>query len=181
MAPVRHPCYHSGYQAILPLSSLYDSPCIHTTDSLNHTQNLTVEGTGDPGNCVVALRSLFNFSSCKGQKDCAFNGIYQPPVHGQFYVSMASQILASFWSPRGHKDRLNRRCPGWLLGTSVPMGTPDCHTAALPQACTAFSTSPGIFQLLLHLPFPEPHVQAITEHCQRHCLEVLSETLETGG
>nr|AAH31143.2 Entpd8 protein [Mus musculus] len=86
VAPVRHPCYHSGYQAILPLSSLYDSPCIHTTDSLNHTQNLTVEGTGDPGNCVVALRSLFNFSSCKGQKDCAFNGIYQPPVHGQFYA-----------------------------------------------------------------------------------------------
>uniref|UniRef100_Q8K0L2-2 Isoform 2 of Ectonucleoside triphosphate diphosphohydrolase 8 n=1 Tax=Mus musculus TaxID=10090 RepID=Q8K0L2-2 len=89
VAPVRHPCYHSGYQAILPLSSLYDSPCIHTTDSLNHTQNLTVEGTGDPGNCVVALRSLFNFSSCKGQKDCAFNGIYQPPVHGQFYVEVS--------------------------------------------------------------------------------------------
>uniref|UniRef100_A0A8C6HXU3 Ectonucleoside triphosphate diphosphohydrolase 8 n=1 Tax=Mus spicilegus TaxID=10103 RepID=A0A8C6HXU3_MUSSI len=89
VAPVRHPCYHSGYQAILPLSSLYDSPCIHTTDSLNHTQNLTVEGTGDPGNCVVALRSLFNFSSCKGQKDCAFNGVYQPPVHGQFYVEVS--------------------------------------------------------------------------------------------
>ncbi|XP_029392930.1 ectonucleoside triphosphate diphosphohydrolase 8 isoform X3 [Mus pahari] len=85
-APVRHPCYHSGYQATLPLGSLYDSPCIHTTDSLNHTQNLTVEGTGNPGNCVVALRSLFNFSSCEGQEHCAFNGVYQPPVHGQFYA-----------------------------------------------------------------------------------------------
>lgn len=86
VARVRHPCYHSGYQTTLSLASLYDSPCIHTTDSLNHTQNLTVEGLGNPGNCVIALRSLFNFSSCKGQEDCAFSGVYQPPVHGQFYA-----------------------------------------------------------------------------------------------
>lgn len=125
VARVRHPCYHSGYQATLPLASLYDSPCIHTTDSLNHTQNITVEGLGNPGDCVAALRGLFNFSSCKGEKDCAFNGVYQPPVHGQFYVSMASQVLASFWSPRGPKDRSKRRCPDWLLGTLAPVGTPD--------------------------------------------------------
>lgn len=86
VARVRHPCYHSGYQATLSLASLYDSPCIHTPDSLNYTQNLTVEGIGNPGNCVAALRGLFNFSSCKGQEDCAFNGVYQPPVHGQFYA-----------------------------------------------------------------------------------------------
>uniref|UniRef100_A0A8I6AN09 Ectonucleoside triphosphate diphosphohydrolase 8 n=1 Tax=Rattus norvegicus TaxID=10116 RepID=A0A8I6AN09_RAT len=86
VARVRHPCYHSGYQATLSLASLYDSPCVHTPDSLNYTQNLTVEGIGNPGNCVAALRGLFNFSSCKGQEDCAFNGVYQPPVHGQFYV-----------------------------------------------------------------------------------------------
>ncbi|XP_063140554.1 ectonucleoside triphosphate diphosphohydrolase 8 isoform X4 [Rattus norvegicus] len=85
VARVRHPCYHSGYQATLSLASLYDSPCVHTPDSLNYTQNLTVEGIGNPGNCVAALRGLFNFSSCKGQEDCAFNGVYQPPVHGQFY------------------------------------------------------------------------------------------------
>lgn len=108
MARVRHPCYHSGYQTTLSLASLYDSPCIHTTDSLNHTQNLTVEGLGNPGNCVIALRSLFNFSSCKGQEDCAFSGVYQPPVHGQFYVSMASQRLAQ---------------PSLL--PPVPIGTPD--------------------------------------------------------
>ncbi|XP_059115070.1 ectonucleoside triphosphate diphosphohydrolase 8 isoform X3 [Peromyscus eremicus] len=86
VALVRHPCYHSGYQATLPLAPLHESPCVHTTDSLNLTQNLTVEGIGNPGECVAALRSLFNFSSCKDQEDCAFNGVYQPPVHGQFYV-----------------------------------------------------------------------------------------------
>ncbi|MEJ1271865.1 ectonucleoside triphosphate diphosphohydrolase 8 [Cricetulus griseus] len=86
VARVRHPCYHSGYQATLPLAPLYESPCVHTTDSLNFTQNITVEGIGNPGDCVAALHRLFNFSSCKGQEDCAFNGVYQPPVHGQFYA-----------------------------------------------------------------------------------------------
>ncbi|KAH0506890.1 Ectonucleoside triphosphate diphosphohydrolase 8 [Microtus ochrogaster] len=82
---VQHPCYHNGYQATLSLAPVYESPCVHTTDSLNFTQNLTVEGTGNPRDCVAALQNLFNFSSCKDQ-DCAFNGVYQPPVYGQFYA-----------------------------------------------------------------------------------------------
>ncbi|XP_052036991.1 ectonucleoside triphosphate diphosphohydrolase 8 isoform X2 [Apodemus sylvaticus] len=98
VALVRNPCYHSGYQTTLSMASLYDSPCVHTADSLNHTQNLTVEGIGSPGDCVAALRGLFNFSSCKGQEDCAFNGVYQPPVHGQFYVE-ASYPGEERWLP----------------------------------------------------------------------------------
>lgn len=125
VALVRNPCYHSGYQTTLSMASLYDSPCVHTADSLNHTQNLTVEGIGSPGDCVAALRGLFNFSSCKGQEDCAFNGVYQPPVHGQFYVSMASQVLASFWSPRGPKDRLKGGAQAALRDRSTCGDTPD--------------------------------------------------------
>ncbi|ELV13111.1 Ectonucleoside triphosphate diphosphohydrolase 8 [Tupaia chinensis] len=47
---------------------------------------LTIEGTGNPGACVSAIRQLFNFSSCRGREECAFNGVYQPPVQGQFYA-----------------------------------------------------------------------------------------------
>ncbi|XP_014637858.1 PREDICTED: ectonucleoside triphosphate diphosphohydrolase 8 isoform X2 [Ceratotherium simum simum] len=87
LAPlVRHPCYHSGYQGTLSLASLYESPCVHSTAPLDLTQNLSVEGTGNPGACVSAIRDLFDFLSCEGQEDCAFNGIYQPPVRGQFYA-----------------------------------------------------------------------------------------------
>ncbi|XP_025117914.1 ectonucleoside triphosphate diphosphohydrolase 8 isoform X2 [Bubalus bubalis] len=50
------------------------------------SQNVTVEGTGNPGACIEALRKLFNFSSCDGREDCAFAGVYQPPVQGQFYA-----------------------------------------------------------------------------------------------
>nr|XP_009004369.1 ectonucleoside triphosphate diphosphohydrolase 8 isoform X2 [Callithrix jacchus] len=85
-ALLRHPCYLSGYRTTLALAPLYKSPCVDTTPPLGLPQNLTVEGTGNPGACVSAIQELFNFSACQGQEDCAFNGVYQPPVRGQFYV-----------------------------------------------------------------------------------------------
>ncbi|XP_016067301.1 PREDICTED: ectonucleoside triphosphate diphosphohydrolase 8 [Miniopterus natalensis] len=83
---IRHPCYHSGYQDTLSLAPVYESPCVQAAYPPGFPQNLTVEGTGNPGACVSAIRGLFNFSSCKGQKDCAFNGVYQPPLQGPFYA-----------------------------------------------------------------------------------------------
>ncbi|XP_032722217.1 ectonucleoside triphosphate diphosphohydrolase 8 [Lontra canadensis] len=83
---IRHPCYHSGYWATLSPATLYESPCVHTTPPPGLAWNLTVEGTGNPGACVSAIRGLFNFSSCEGRGHCAFNGVYQPPVQGQFYA-----------------------------------------------------------------------------------------------
>ncbi|XP_057405444.1 ectonucleoside triphosphate diphosphohydrolase 8 isoform X1 [Balaenoptera acutorostrata] len=83
---VRHPCYHSGYRGTLALAALYGSPCIQAAAPRDLGQNLTVEGTGNPGACVAAIRGLFNFSSCDGRGDCAFDGVYQPPVRGQFYA-----------------------------------------------------------------------------------------------
>ncbi|XP_045052821.2 ectonucleoside triphosphate diphosphohydrolase 8 isoform X3 [Desmodus rotundus] len=83
---VRHPCYHSGYQDTLSLAHLFQSPCVQATAPQHLPPNLTVEGTGNPRACVSAIRELFNFSSCKGRGDCAFNGVYQPPVRGQFYA-----------------------------------------------------------------------------------------------
>lgn len=84
---IRHPCYHSGYRGSLAPAPLYESPCVHIAASPDLTRNLTVEGTGNPWACVAALRRLFNFSSCAGRGHCAFNGVYQPPVQGRFYVS----------------------------------------------------------------------------------------------
>ncbi|XP_045324148.1 ectonucleoside triphosphate diphosphohydrolase 8 isoform X2 [Leopardus geoffroyi] len=83
---VRHPCYHSGYWATLSPAALYESPCVHTAAPPELAGNLTVEGTGNPGACIAAIRGLFNFSSCQGRGHCAFNGVYQPPVRGQFYA-----------------------------------------------------------------------------------------------
>ncbi|KAM8803459.1 ectonucleoside triphosphate diphosphohydrolase 8 isoform 2-T2 [Rhynchonycteris naso] len=83
---IRHPCFHSGYVGTLSLASLYESPCVQDTAPPGFPQNLTVEGLGNPAACVSAIRDLFNFSSCEGRRDCSFNGVYQPPVQGQFYA-----------------------------------------------------------------------------------------------
>ncbi|XP_006900731.1 PREDICTED: ectonucleoside triphosphate diphosphohydrolase 8 [Elephantulus edwardii] len=84
--PVRHPCYHSGYRATLPLAPVFQSPCVPASAPPGASANLTVEGAGNPGACVSALRDLFNFASCGGREDCAFDGVYQPPVQGRFYA-----------------------------------------------------------------------------------------------
>lgn len=82
---VRHPCYHSGYLGSLSLAPLYASTCVQGAPRPDFPPSLPVEGTGNPGACVAALRGLFNFS-CRGRQDCAFDGVYQPPVQGQFYA-----------------------------------------------------------------------------------------------
>lgn len=85
-SPIRHPCYLSGYSTVVSLTSLYDSACISTETPPDLPQNLTVEGTGNPEACIAIVRDLFNFSSCLNPENCSFDGVYQPPVHGQFYA-----------------------------------------------------------------------------------------------
>lgn len=111
---VRHPCYHSGYQDTVPLATLFESPCVHSTAPPDLTQNLTVEGTGNPGACTSAIRDLFNFSSCTGRQDCAFDGVYQPPVQGQFYVSTPLWLPGPWGCAQGRRDgrAQDRGAPG---------------------------------------------------------------------
>uniref|UniRef100_A0A8C9N639 Ectonucleoside triphosphate diphosphohydrolase 8 n=1 Tax=Serinus canaria TaxID=9135 RepID=A0A8C9N639_SERCA len=80
-----HPCYPQGYQENITVAELYDSPCVHAPSSASPGPVLTVTGTGDPAACATAIRSLFNFT-CRAQGPCGFNGVYQPPVRGQFFA-----------------------------------------------------------------------------------------------
>ncbi|XP_066188674.1 ectonucleoside triphosphate diphosphohydrolase 8-like [Sylvia atricapilla] len=84
-AQISHPCYPRGYQENLTVAELYDSPCVRAPSSARPDLVLTVTGTGDPAACDTAVRSLFNFS-CGAQWPCGFNGVYQPPVRGQFFA-----------------------------------------------------------------------------------------------
>lgn len=85
-AQIKHPCYPQGYQENITVAELYDSPCVRAPSSASPGLVLTVTGTGDPAACDTAVRRLFNFS-CGAQGPCGFNGVYQPPVRGQFFVS----------------------------------------------------------------------------------------------
>ncbi|XP_018412249.1 PREDICTED: ectonucleoside triphosphate diphosphohydrolase 8-like [Nanorana parkeri] len=91
---VKHPCYPNGYTANISLSSVYNSQCVLTApDDIG--ANVTVEGTGDPSGCQMAIKHIFNFSECS-PKSCSFNGIYQPPVHGEFYAFSAFYYTFKF-------------------------------------------------------------------------------------
>ncbi|XP_009474797.1 PREDICTED: ectonucleoside triphosphate diphosphohydrolase 8-like [Nipponia nippon] len=82
---ISHPCYPKGYQENVSTADLYDSPCVHAPSTPSPAQNLTVTGTGDPTACGTAIEKLFNFS-CGANRTCGFNGVYQPPVRGQFFA-----------------------------------------------------------------------------------------------
>ncbi|NXB79584.1 ENTP8 diphosphohydrolase, partial [Donacobius atricapilla] len=84
-AQISHPCYPRGYQENLTVAELYDSPCVRAPSSASPGLVLTVTGTGEPGACGTAIQRLFNFS-CGAQWPCGFNGVYQPPVRGQFFA-----------------------------------------------------------------------------------------------
>ncbi|NWZ20124.1 ENTP8 diphosphohydrolase, partial [Asarcornis scutulata] len=82
---ISHPCYPRGYRENITMGELYNSPCVPTPSTPSLTQVLMVTGTGDPAACSAAMQKLFNFS-CGTNRTCGFNGVYQPPVRGQFFA-----------------------------------------------------------------------------------------------
>lgn len=83
-----HPCWPRGYSTQVPLRDLYASPCTaaQRPQTFNGSDRVHLEGGSDPALCRGLVSGLFNFSSCRFSR-CSFNGIFQPPVSGDFMVS----------------------------------------------------------------------------------------------
>ncbi|KAJ8379842.1 hypothetical protein SKAU_G00006200 [Synaphobranchus kaupii] len=94
--PVYHPCYHQGYNLTLALGDLYNSPCTEKTGAFDPTNLVTFSGSGDPGQCLKLVKTIFNFSDCSFPPDCSFNGVYQPPVNGNFFAFSAYYYTFDF-------------------------------------------------------------------------------------
>ncbi|POI31231.1 hypothetical protein CIB84_005017 [Bambusicola thoracicus] len=88
---VEHPCYPKDYKETISLSSFRTSPCTNQSDPRLplDDRNVTLEGRSNASGCLVAVKKLFNFSACGQSQDCSFDGIYQPPVSGQFFAFSA--------------------------------------------------------------------------------------------
>ncbi|XP_074464659.1 ectonucleoside triphosphate diphosphohydrolase 8 [Larus michahellis] len=82
---ISHPCYPKGYRENVTTADLYSTPCVRAPSTPGPAQVLTVTGTGNPAECRTAIQKLFNFS-CGANRTCGFNGVYQPPVRGQFFA-----------------------------------------------------------------------------------------------
>uniref|UniRef100_A0A8B9MSJ7 Ectonucleoside triphosphate diphosphohydrolase 8 n=1 Tax=Accipiter nisus TaxID=211598 RepID=A0A8B9MSJ7_9AVES len=88
---IDHPCYPKDYNETISLSSFHTSPCTNQSDPhLTHgDRNVTLEGRSNASGCLAAIKKLFNFSVCGQSQDCTFDGVYQPPVSGQFIAFSA--------------------------------------------------------------------------------------------
>ncbi|NXI32881.1 ENTP8 diphosphohydrolase, partial [Sterrhoptilus dennistouni] len=136
---VQHPCYPKGYTEPVSVSSLRSSPCTASGDLPPGDSTVTLEGSGDSSACLAALRKLFNFSACGQSQECTFDGVYQPPLRGQFIAFSAFYYNFKFLNltegqplavVRGAIEGLCRR--SWQdLSSSYPEENPQ----RLPKYC----------------------------------------------
>ncbi|KAM6243760.1 ectonucleoside triphosphate diphosphohydrolase 8-like [Porphyrio hochstetteri] len=138
---VHHPCYPTDYTETILLSSFRTSPCTNGSD-LHPTlgdRSVTLEGRGDASGCLAAIRKLFNFSACGQSQDCTFDGVYQPPVRGQFiafsafYYNFKFLNLTEGQSLATVRENIERFCMrSWEdLSSSYPEENPE----RLPNYC----------------------------------------------
>uniref|UniRef100_A0A8C3S1T3 Ectonucleoside triphosphate diphosphohydrolase 8 n=1 Tax=Chelydra serpentina TaxID=8475 RepID=A0A8C3S1T3_CHESE len=90
---INHPCYPEGYQETTTAASIHSIPCTasHALTLSQASWNATLVGTGNATACRMAIKQIFNFTACGQSQSCTFNGTYQPPVNGEFFVR---QILS---------------------------------------------------------------------------------------
>lgn len=102
-SPVSHPCYPEGYHENTTAASLGGSPCTASL-ALSPSQaprQVTLLGTGNATECREAIRRIFNFSACSQSQFCTFDGIYQPPLTGEFFAFSAFYYTFSFLNLTG--------------------------------------------------------------------------------
>ncbi|NXI34102.1 ENTP8 diphosphohydrolase, partial [Galbula dea] len=100
---ISHPCYPKGYRENITMAELYDSPCVHAPSTPSPAPVLTVVGTGEPAACSTAMQKLFNFS-CGANRTCGFNGVYQPPLRGQFFAFAGFYYTFHFLNLTSHQS-----------------------------------------------------------------------------
>ncbi|XP_061666564.1 ectonucleoside triphosphate diphosphohydrolase 1 isoform X2 [Syngnathoides biaculeatus] len=94
---IKDPCFHPGYVAKKSYSDLYDSPCVSDRKPGGAPESFQHTGIGNFQQCQDVVRALFNFSQCRSSR-CSFNGVYQPPVEGQFRAFSAYYYTMNFFN-----------------------------------------------------------------------------------
>ncbi|NXE14626.1 ENTP8 diphosphohydrolase, partial [Lophotis ruficrista] len=139
---VSHPCYPRGYQENVTTAELYNSPCVRAPSTSSPAQVLTVTGTGDPAACSTAVQKLFNFS-CGANRTCGFNGVYQPPVRGQFFAFSGLYHSLHLLNLTGGQSLSFVNATIWQFCTSswekVQQEFPAMNRTHLRDACAASS------------------------------------------
>ncbi|XP_019580323.2 ectonucleoside triphosphate diphosphohydrolase 1 [Rhinolophus sinicus] len=92
---LRDPCFNHGYNRVINVSELRDSPCTRKFQTTLPFQQLKIQGTGNFQQCQQSIFKLFNTSYCP-YSHCSFNSIFLPPLHGQFGAFSAYYYVMKF-------------------------------------------------------------------------------------
>ncbi|KAI5628388.1 ectonucleoside triphosphate diphosphohydrolase 8 [Silurus asotus] len=106
---VNNPCYHKGYNLTLKLGDIYDSPCVVKPTPYDPLAQITFLGTGDSALCMSLIEKVVDVTNCSFYPDCGFNGVYQPPVNGEFFAFSAYFYTFDFLglAPRASLPEVN--------------------------------------------------------------------------
>lgn len=78
------------------LGEIFQSPCPTKPEPYLPDSRVTFTGSGSPAQCESLIKTLFNCSACAGKPECSFDGVYQPSVHGNFFVILWHPWAAVF-------------------------------------------------------------------------------------
>ncbi|XP_063172180.1 ectonucleoside triphosphate diphosphohydrolase 2 [Candoia aspera] len=87
---VDNPCWPQGFRRSFSLESIYGSPCVSSERPPSYAPKAMVNmsGSGDAAQCLAHAESLFRFTGCP-YSHCSFDGVFQPPVEGNFIAFSA--------------------------------------------------------------------------------------------
>ncbi|KAM5271987.1 ectonucleoside triphosphate diphosphohydrolase 1 [Ctenodactylus gundi] len=92
---LRDPCFHPGYDKLMNVSELYKSPCTKKFEKTLPFDQFHIQGSGNYQQCQQSILELFNTSYCP-YSQCAFNGIFLPPLQGRFGAFSAFYFVMDF-------------------------------------------------------------------------------------
>ncbi|NWS15151.1 ENTP1 diphosphohydrolase, partial [Pachyramphus minor] len=89
------PCFHQGYQRTINISDFFKNPCTSDKKKQLPFSQLYIEGEGDYQKCRENIQILFDKTNCP-YSSCSFNGIYLPPLQGDFGAFSAFYFVMKF-------------------------------------------------------------------------------------
>ncbi|KAM6183058.1 ectonucleoside triphosphate diphosphohydrolase 1 [Erethizon dorsatum] len=92
---LKDPCFHLGYEKFMNVSELYKSPCTKRFEKTLPFDQFQIQGTGNYQQCRQSILELFNTSYCP-YSQCAFNGVFLPPLQGDFGAFSAFYFVMDF-------------------------------------------------------------------------------------
>ncbi|XP_013361605.1 PREDICTED: ectonucleoside triphosphate diphosphohydrolase 1 isoform X3 [Chinchilla lanigera] len=92
---LKDPCFHLGYEKLVNVSELYKSPCTNRFEKTLPFDEFQIQGIGNYQQCRQSILELFNTSYCP-YSHCAFNGVFLPPVNGDFGAFSAFYFVMDF-------------------------------------------------------------------------------------